>query len=55
MKHLCKLCDYKTDFKKHYDTHLLTKKHQKNVQKQSNEVIIDDSSRIYIYKSRRFS
>ena len=44
MKHYCKYCGYETELKIHYDRHLLTKKHQRNVQKQSNKVVIDDMS-----------
>ena len=33
--YICKVCDYRTSYKSHYDKHMLTKKHLKNVKKVS--------------------
>jgi len=55
MKHYCKYCKYETELKINYDKHLLTKKHQRNVQQNKNnkEITIDMSSNMILVSEQK--
>ena len=55
MKHYCKYCNYETHNKCDFDKHLLTKKHQQNLQQNKNnkEITVDMSSNMILVNEQK--